>query len=75
MLACSITVEEDTFETADAKLSTPCMGYYSHIWVAPDSLFLDRVDSKANRLINCLLLSNPLSPLFLYDNVGALPLF
>src|SRR6201990_2691117 len=48
-------------------LIRPCMEYCSHIWGGSgSSSLLDRVESKAKRLINCPLLSNSLDllPLF-----------
>lgn len=52
------------------------MEYCSHIWGGSGStLLLDRVESKAKRLINCPLLSNSLDPLSLRRDVGALSLF
>ena len=52
------------------------MEYCSHIWGGSgSSSLLDRVESKAIRLINCPLLSNSLDPLSLRRDVGALSLF
>jgi hypothetical protein len=57
-------------------LIRPCMEYCSHIWGGSgSSSLLDRVESKAKRLINCPLLSNSLDPLSLRRDVGALSLF
>src|SRR5678816_391269 len=54
----------------------PCLEYCSHIWGGSGStLLLDRVESKAKRLINCPLLSNSIDPLSLRRDVGALSLF
>ncbi|KAL7638167.1 UNVERIFIED_CONTAM: hypothetical protein RMT77_011792 [Armadillidium vulgare] len=52
------------------------MEYCSHIWgCSGSSSILERVESKAKRLINCPLLSNTLDPLSLRHDVGALSLF
>ena len=57
-------------------LIRPCMEYCSHIWRGSGSThLLDRVESKAKRLINCPLLSNSLDSLSLRRNVGALSLY
>src|SRR5678815_2933878 len=55
------------------------MEYCSHIWrgggVSGFTRLLDRVESKAKRLINCSVLFSSLDPLSLRRNVGALSLF
>src|SRR5678816_2291559 len=57
-------------------LILPCMEYCSHILGGSGStLLLDRVESKAKKLVNCPLLSNSLDPLSLRRDVGALSLF
>src|SRR5678816_2221874 len=54
----------------------PCMEYCSHIWGGSGfTRLLDRVESKAKRLINCPVLSSSLDPLSLRRDVGALSLF
>src|SRR5678816_4084495 len=53
-----------------------CMEYCSHIWGGSGfTRLLDRVESKAKRLINCSVLSTSLEPLSLRRDVGALSLF
>ena len=57
-------------------LIRPCMEYCSHIWGgSPSTLLLDRVESKAIRLINCASLTSNLEPLSLRHDVAALSLF
>ena len=57
-------------------LIRPCMEYCSHIWGHSGSTFLlDRVESKAKRLINNPFLTNSLDSLSLRRDVGALSLF
>ena len=57
-------------------LIRPCMEYCSHIWGGSSSVsLLDRVESKAIRLINCPRLTSKLDPLALRRNVGSLSLF
>ncbi|KAL7640057.1 UNVERIFIED_CONTAM: hypothetical protein RMT77_009471 [Armadillidium vulgare] len=57
-------------------LIRPCMEYCSHIWSGSGfTRLLDRVESKAKRLINCSALTNALDPLSLRRDVGALSLF
>src|SRR5678815_3510703 len=57
-------------------LIRPCMEYYSHIWGGSGfTRLLDRVESKAKRLINCSVLSSSLDPISLRRDVGALSLF
>src|SRR5678815_5681930 len=52
------------------------MQYCSHIWGGSCfTQLLDRVESKAKRLINCSVLSSSLDPLSLRRDVGALSLF
>ena len=52
------------------------MEYCSHIWGGSGSTYLlDRVESKAKRLINYPLLTDFLDPLSLRRDVGALALF
>ena len=52
------------------------MEYCSHIWGGSSfTRLLDKVESKAKRLINCNLLSNSLDSLSLRRDVGALSLF
>src|SRR5678815_4901607 len=52
------------------------MEYCSHIWGGSGfTRLLDRVVSKAKRLINCLALSSSLDPLSLRRDVGAFSLF
>ena len=57
-------------------LIRPCMEYCSHIWGGSGfTRLLDRVESKAKRLINSSNLSDSLDPLSLRRDVGALSLF
>ena len=57
-------------------LIRPCVEYCSHIWGGSYYTFLlDRVESKAKRLINCPELTDGLDSLSLRRNVGALSLY
>jgi len=57
-------------------LIRPCMEYCSHIWGgSPFTALLDRVESKAFRLINDPNLTTSLDPLSLRRNVASLSLF
>ena len=57
-------------------LIRPCMEYCSHIWGgSPFTALLDRVESKAFRLINNPNLTSSLDPLSLRRNVSSLSLF
>ncbi len=61
-------------------LTRPRMEYSSHVCVwgvggSPSTSLLDRVESKAFRLINSRPLTNSLQPLFLHRNVASLYLF
>src|SRR6201990_2143322 len=57
-------------------LIRPCMEYCSHICSGSGfTRLLDRVESKAKRLINCSALTNSLDPLYMRRGVGALSLF
>ena len=57
-------------------LIRPCMEYCSHIWGGSGfTRLLDKVESKAKRLINCPALSNSLDSLSLQCDVGASSLF
>src|ERR1700755_2508493 len=56
-------------------LIRPCMEYCFHIWGGSDfTRLLDKVESKAKRLISCSALSNSLDSLSLRRDVGALSL-
>ena len=57
-------------------LIRPCMEYSSHVWGGSShTSLLDRVESKAFRLINSPPLTNSLQPLSLRRNVASLSLF
>ena len=57
-------------------LIRPCLEYSSHIWGAsPFTYLLDRVESKAFRLINDPVLTSTLDPLSLRHKVACLSLF
>ena len=57
-------------------LIRPCLEYCSHIWGGSSSAtILDRVESKAIRLINSKELTDPLDPLPLRRKVASLSLF
>ena len=57
-------------------LIRPCMEYCSHIWGgSPSTSLLDKVESKAIRLINNLNLTSSLDPLSLRRKVASLSLF
>ena len=57
-------------------LIRPCMEYCSHIWGgSPSASLLDKVESKAVRLINDLNLTSSLDPLSLRRKVASLSLF
>ena len=57
-------------------LICPCMEYNSHVWgSSPHTALLNRVESKAIRLINSPSLTDSLQPLSLRRNVASLSLF
>ena len=57
-------------------LVRPCMEYSSHVWGgSPHTALLNRVESKAIRLINSPPLTDSLQPLSLRRNVASLSLF
>ena len=57
-------------------LIRPCLEYSSHIWGAsPYTYLLDRIESKAFRLINDPVLTSALDPLSLRRKVASLSLF
>jgi len=54
----------------------PCMEYCSHVWGGSSATFLlDRIQSKAIRLINSLDITNSLDSLSLRRDVGSLAVF
>ena len=58
------------------SLIRPCLEYCSHVWGgSPSSVLLDRVESKAIRLINNPTLTSSLDPLSLRRKVASLSLF
>ena len=57
-------------------LIRPCMEYSSHVWGgSPATRLLDRVESKAIRLINSPPLTDSLQPLSLRRNVASLSVY
>ena len=53
----------------------PCLEYCSHIWGSPYTSLLDRLESKAIRLIGDPSLTSTLDPLSLRDKVASLSFF
>ena len=57
-------------------LIRPCMEYCSHVWGgSPYTRLLDRVEAKAFRLINDVVLTSKLDPLSLRREVASLTIF
>ena len=76
LFRCRIYFSSDQLLKIYIGLIRPCLEYCSHIWSGSSyACILDRIESKAFRLINDRNLTDPLDPLHLCCKVASLSFF